>query len=272
MNFHQVSKISLSKKNVDAIVFWTKNPRPMMDRLSLLDGYHYYFQFTVTPYGKDLEPYVPDKSEVIKTFLDLSEMLSPEQTVWRYDPILFSEKYNYEYHIEKFESLAEIFSGSTEKCVISFIDMYKNTIRNLGVMKIREAEISEKNELALEFRKISSKNNISLQACCCEDLSRIPHASCIDKSLIEKLCGRTINAGRDKSQRKLCGCVQSADIGAYNTCMHGCLYCYANYNSGVISKNISNHSPMSDLITGRLSDDDKIHERADKTVRYGRLF
>jgi len=107
MNPHQISKISLSSDIVDCIVFWTKNPANMMPRLDELQNYKYYFQFTLTGYGKDIEPNIPNKrKDLIKTFQNLSERIGSEKVIWRYDPILLNEKYISEYHIKAFKEIA----------------------------------------------------------------------------------------------------------------------------------------------------------------------
>lgn len=125
MNPHQISKINLSPEVVDCIVFWTKNPKPMLDRLAELKAYSYYFQFTLTGYGTDIEAGVPHKKEsIIPTFQSLSGKIGKEKVIWRYDPILFTDKYTPEYHLKAFEQIASALHGYTNKCVISFVDTY----------------------------------------------------------------------------------------------------------------------------------------------------
>ena len=132
MNFHQVSRIDLSPDVVDGIVFWTKNPLPLMARLEELRGYTFYFQFTLTPYGKDVEPCVPSKNDVIlPAFQELSRRVGPERVIWRYDPILFTNRYTMDYHITFFSQLARRLEGYTRKCIISFVDLYRNTQTNM---------------------------------------------------------------------------------------------------------------------------------------------
>ena len=129
MNISQVSKISLSPDVVDGIVFWTKNPLPILDRLEELREYTYYFQFTLTPYGKDVEPNVPSKNDlIIPSFRKLSERIGKERVVWRYDPILFNDKYTMDYHVKYFKTLAAKLHAYTEKCIVSILDFYQKTI------------------------------------------------------------------------------------------------------------------------------------------------
>lgn len=125
MNIHQISRIKISPDVVDCIVFWTKNPKKMLDRLDELSGYNYYFQFTINPYDKQIEHYVPQKSEVIATFQALSMKIGPEKVIWRYDPILLTNKIDVNYHIKYFNELAKRLNGYTNRCVISFVDLYK---------------------------------------------------------------------------------------------------------------------------------------------------
>ena len=128
MNVHQISKISLSPDVVDGIVFWTKNPVPMLDKLYNLQDYAYYFQFTVNSYGKDIEANIPSKNDIIvPAFRELSRIIGAEKVIWRYDPIMLTSKYTIDYHVNYFNELAKRLSGYTHKCVISFVDFYRNT-------------------------------------------------------------------------------------------------------------------------------------------------
>ena len=127
MNIHQVSRISLSPSIIDCIVFWSKNPKPMLDRLDELKNYMYYFQFTINPYDIKLEEYVPTKSGIIDTFKELSNKIGPERVIWRYDPIILTDTLTMEYHVKYFEELAKRLNGFTQTCVISFVDLYKKT-------------------------------------------------------------------------------------------------------------------------------------------------
>ena len=135
MNEHQISKIDLSPDVVDCIVFWTKNPEPMITRLDELSKYNYYFQFTLTGYGKDIECNVPHKKEkMIPIFRELSRKIGKQKVIWRYDPIFFTKKYTPEYHLKAFEQIAMALKGYTEKCVISFVDVYAKNKRNMKLL------------------------------------------------------------------------------------------------------------------------------------------
>lgn len=265
MRFHQVSKVILSPEAVDGIVFWTKNPAPMMDRLDELNAYTYYFQFTLTSYGKDIEPYVPVKSsELIPTFLRLSDKIGPERVVWRYDPILLSEKYTVDYHLEYFHEIAKRLMGYTNKCIISFVDRYRNTDTNLGAFGLADMDDDTKRKLVESIYKTAHGFKMAVETCAEEiDLKAygIGHAKCIDGGLLGKLRGYPLKVSKDKNQRPHCGCDASVDIGMYNTCKNGCRYCYANYNTGALKTAADSHDPSSPLLMGSIGEDDIIKER-----------
>lgn len=272
MNIHQISKISLSPDVVDGIVFWTKNPSPMLERLKELDNqYMYYFQFTVNSYGKDIEPNVPNKNdEILPTFKKLSSMIGPDRIIWRYDPILLSGKYTIDYHEHYFTELAKRLSGYTKKCVISFVDLYRNTQSNTKNLGLTPMGTKEMHELAKRLVDIANRNNLIVESCA-EKINLeqfgIQHGHCIDCNLFEKLLGCKLDLEKDKNQREECGCMASIDIGMYNTCKNGCKYCYANFSSNTVEKNYSNHDPLSPLISGSVDANDTIKDRPIKSCR-----
>lgn len=261
-NSKQANRISLKKEDVDCIVFWTKNPKPLMDKLSYLDGYNYYFQFTLNSYDNDMELGVPSKSkELINTFIDLSNKIGADKVIWRYDPIILTDKYDVNWHITYFEKLASKLSGYTKKCVFSFVDLYSKTKRNTKDLKLVELTEKEMDYIAKEFSNIAKKYNIKLATCCEKiDLEKygIEHNSCIDGKLIEELFNITLDDKKD-NQREHCGCLKCNDIGAYNTCMHKCKYCYATFNNEVADKNNLLHNPKSSILIGELSKDVNIY-------------
>lgn len=271
MNFHQISKINLSPEMIDGIVFWTKNPAPMMPGLEELKKYPYYFQFTLNPYGDDVEPALPSKRNVIiPCFLELSGRIGAERVIWRYDPILVNQKYTVEKHMLYFEMLANILNGYTRKCIISFIDMYRNTVNNGKELKLRSVTEDDMHILAEGFSKTAKRYGMELDTCSEQaDLSRygIHHSHCIDQALFERLGNCSLNVGKDPNQRKACGCVASIDIGAYNSCKNLCKYCYANFNPKMIDRNYRLHNPVSPLLFGEVGDGDRITERKMKSFR-----
>ena len=271
MNPRQVSELRLDRDSVDCFVFWTKNPGPMMDRLSALDEmeYPYYFQFTLTAYGTDLEPGVADKDEMIKIFRRLSRRIGPERVVWRYDPVLLGGDYTIQYHREWFEKMCRALCGYTESCVISFLDMYSRIKKNMeyqGILPLSQEDIRI---LASILGPIAARYGIRMSTCSEEmDLEEygIRKGECIDDRLIESITGHHLDVKRDDTQRASCGCVKSVDIGTYHTCAHFCRYCYANLSQRQVEENRRQHNPDSPLLIGSLRGDEKITPRGMKSV------
>lgn len=275
MSIHNISKVSLDVDIVDCIVFWTKNPKPMIKRLNEINQYNYYFQFSINPYDQNLEVQVPQKKFIIETFKSLSDRIGSNRMIWRYDPIILTQKIDIAYHIKYFESLAKRLNGYTERCVISFVDNYKKTERNLTNTQIKKFSDNDLFLLGKSISEISNFYGIQVQTCAEEvDLLNfgIEHGKCIDEKLIESIIGYSINATKDKNQRKECGCIESVDIGEYNTCIHNCLYCYANFNKEMAMKKNKNHYPKSPLLIGNISDKDIIKERTLKSYKKKDLF
>ena len=276
MNAHQISRIDLSPDVVDCIVFWTKNPANLMEYLECLKDYAYYFQFTLTGYGKDIEPNLPNKREkLISTFQTLSGKIGKEKVIWRYDPILISGRYTMDYHLKAFEEIARSLTGYTEKVVISFIDLYAKIQRNMGELGIRQMTTDEMIRMAAQMVQIASTYNLVVESCAEQiDLSNVgvQHGSCIDKKLIEKLLGCKLISGKDKNQREACGCLESVEVGAYNTCLNGCKYCYANFNDEKVKANIKLYNPNFPLLCGNITSEDKITDRKVKSLKDNQLY
>jgi hypothetical protein len=270
-----VQKISLTPEDVDGFVFCTKNPLPMLPKLELLREYAFYFQFTLTPYGPDIEAGVPSKNDVvIPAFRQLSERLSPERVIWRYDPILLSDRYTIGYHAEYFEKLAEKLQGYTCKCTISFLDRYRHIEGRMKTMKIAEPLEEQIHVLARSLSQSAHRHGMTLDTCAESiDLDKygIGHAHCIDASLIEKLKGCRLRIEKDRNQRPSCGCSASVDIGAYNTCQNGCVYCYANRSSAQVGRTAGTADDRSPMLCGELSDGDRVTERTQKSNMKGQL-
>jgi DNA repair photolyase len=263
-NVHQISKINLEPEVVDCVVFWSKNPKPMLDKLHLLKEYAYYFQFTLNPYDQDIETGLPRKNEILETFKKLSGITDPRRVIWRYDPVLLNKKYTPSYHIDKFCEFAGILKGYTEKVTFSFIDFYKKIMENIKSFSIEKITTEEKDIIAGNFSRIANENNLLIDTCAEDiDLSKynIAHAKCIDDKLIAKITGRGFTAEKDKNQRFECGCVGSIDIGEYNSCSNGCVYCYANHSQGAAAANYKRHNLFSPLLAGDIDDNDIVKEK-----------
>ena len=271
MNARQVSRIDLSPEIVDCIVFWTKNPLPMLDKLDALKDYQYYFQFTLTGYGRDMEPGLPEKrKQMMDIFRRLSLQIGKERVVWRYDPIMFTDKYTAEYHIRAFRAIAEGLRGYTERVVISFLDLYAKTKKNMRGIKLTSLEEGIFFDFVSRLSAIAGENGMSIATCAEEiDLSPygIGHSSCIDRELIEKITGCKIKAKKDRNQREVCGCVESIDAGTYHTCRNGCKYCYANDSEEKVRRSCKMYNPRSPILCGVITEEDKITERRVGSLR-----
>lgn len=263
MNPSQVSRIKLSPDTVDCIVFWTKDAAGIIPHLRELDacGYKYYFQFTLTPYGRDIERGLRDKGKISDTFKRLSDMTSPHRVVWRYDPVILNSGITAENHMEWFADMCSSLRDYTERVTVSFVDMYSKLKTDL-VRVITEDEIAL---LSGFIGKTAMEYGLDAYACCeGHDLSRygIRRAACIDKALIERICGCPLKLPPDKNQREGCGCAASVDIGAYNTCVNGCVYCYANNGDKAVKRRHGAHDPRSETLTGGIEDGIKVTEKA----------
>ncbi len=271
-NIHSISRIPLSPENVDAIVFWTKNSKPIHRYLDEIDelGYKYYFQYTITPYKNDLEEKVQDKKEIVETFKNLSEKIGSEKVVLRYDPVILNDNYTIDFHKKAFARLCDLLAPYTKKIIFSFLDDYKKISKNIKQLNIKEISEEDMYIIAENFSSIAKDNGLIIESCAEQiDLEKfgINHGKCIDNELIEKITGFKLSVGRD-NQRNACGCIKCIDIGEYNTCMHKCLYCYANINKDAAFKNNKLHDKNSPLLIGHVDEiKDKIADRNIKDTK-----
>ena len=261
VNPHQISRICLSPDVVDGIVFWTKNPAPLIPMLDRLADYAYYFQFTLNPYGQEVEPFLPSKSEVIlPTFQRLADHIGPHRVIWRYDPIFLSERYSPAYHLRCFDALAKRLSPYTKKCTISFLDDYRGIRRRMASLSVRPFPPASQISLARQLAEIAKSYGLEIDTCAEEiELQEfgIEHARCVDDRLFSALLGCPLRSVKDKGQRPACGCVESIDIGAYNSCRSGCLYCYATRGTRPSAR----CDPKAPLLCGVPGPEDKITPR-----------
>lgn len=254
---YNVSRIYFS--DVDAFVFCTKNPMPILPYLHLLKK-PILFHVTLTPYDRKVEPNVPKKSQVIASIKKLSTVLGKENIYVRYDPIFINDTYTVNYHIEVFAKLMEHLDGYVSHVIVSFLDNYKNVQKNISVLKPKKITDDMYREIGLNFSKSAKEHNITVQTCC-EEHNLIEYGfkkeDCISATLAYKLTGKT-NFKYWKARGRNCKCIEMVDIGAYNSCRHYCKYCYANYNEEEINKNVLEHDINSSLLLGHLRSVDKI--------------
>lgn len=258
----QVSRYSLDPSVVDGIVFWTKDPSPMLDKLDRFAPYPYYFQFTLTPYDRSIEAGVQDKRELIDVFKRLSDKIGSDRVNWRFDPILINDEYSVERQSEAFDSMARELKGFTNNATISFIDEYNFNGRSAYASVHTEGVSPEQqNELARAIAESARANGMTVDTCAeAIDLDRygIGHARCVDARVFERigdcklsrLKTRYEELAKDKAQRKECLCMESIDIGWPNTCLNGCRYCYATRCPERLPEDMRLCDPNSTLLYG----------------------
>jgi len=262
-NPKQVRKVSLKKNDVTAFVFWTRDPSFIKDNLALLEGYTYYFQITLTPYAAPIEPAFKDKERLLKSITDLAQNTSKDHIVWRYDPVLLNEHHTEKSHYETFEHYASRLKGATEKVIISFVNTYRKNKRALRSSGVTPTDRATKMRMARNLSEIARRYGMRLFLCSeAIDLKEegIPPAKCIDNERIASLSGRPLPYKKEKYQRENCTCAASIDIGMYDTCTKGCLYCYATESLEKAVVNHRTHDPRGALLFGTVDADATIRD------------
>lgn len=253
----RVIRVPLSLDTVDGIVFWTKNVGPFLKFLPevKVQGFPFIIQYTITGYPRALEQAVVDSSIAVEHVRKISETFGPRVCVWRYDTVIDSSLTPREYHIDTFSRLARSMQGATDEVVVSFANLYKKTLRNLD-NAAREhgftwSDPSEdwKRALASELSQIAAANGIRLTVCSQPQFIApgCYEARCVDATRLADVIGRPVNACI-KGNRKECGCFESRDIGEYDTCPHGCVYCYAVQNQSLAKARYKQHDPMGESL------------------------
>lgn len=265
-SFNQVSRIMF--KDVDAFVFCTKNPEPIIDFLPQIKQ-PFLFHVTLTSYLSDIEPYVPDKKRTIENLKKISGLIGPGRLYIRYDPIFLSNKYTLDYHLKAFDKLSAELEGVSNHFIVSFIDLYANVRKNEATLGFREFTEEDYEAIGKGFSKSAKKHGQTVQTCF-EDRNLVEYGfcgeECISHARAIELTGKDFPEWTARKERK-CHCVQMIDIGAYNTCGHRCKYCYANFNEDLINEQMHRHNPKSSLLIGELSPHDIITVRKDNALR-----
>ena len=256
-----VIRYRLTPDVVDLIGFCTKNPAPMLPYMDLLEPFGQWWYVTITPYGKDIEPNVPDKLKVLESFRQLSEIIGADRMGWRYDPIFIIKEWPAERHIKAFEYMARTLEGYTPTAVISFIDLYEKTRKNFP--EVQSVPGDERLRLGKAFVEIASRYGMTIHPCAeGTDLARFGAdcSGCMTVAMYEKALRKNLIVPRFAPARKECACYLGCDIGSYNTCGHLCRYCYANYDAATVRHNMKLHDPESPLLIGHLLPDDEVHD------------
>lgn len=255
-----ISRINF--ENVDAIMFCTKNPIPIMKYIKEIDK-PIIFHVTITPYKEDIEPNVYAKGKIIEAIKELAKIIGSDNLYVRYDPVFLSDKYDIGYHKKAFARLCSLLEGDVKRIIISFIDDYKNVRKNMDVLKRREFTESDYQEIGKSFSESARKYGMTVQTCF-EERNLLEYGfikgDCISHELAYKLTGKAYKTSSLRKGKK-CNCVQVVDIGEYNSCMHFCKYCYANFDEKKVRNNFVNHNPNSSLLVGEITSDDIIKER-----------
>ncbi len=256
-----ISRITMDK--VDAIMFCTKNPKPIIKYLDKIEK-PILFHITLTPYLKDIEPNLPSKKEIIESIKEVSKIIGKEYTYLRYDPIFINDKYTIDYQIKMFERLTNSLEGYIEHIIISFLDDYKNVRKNINILNPKTLTKKDYEQIGKNFSKIAKAHHMTVQTCF-EEENLVEYgfikADCLGLELAQKLTGKEKFKKWKARQGGKCNCVEMVDIGVYNTCSHFCKYCYANYDEKTVLKNKVKHDPKSSLLIGNIEKDDIIKER-----------
>lgn len=264
---NKVTRYELTPDKVDGVQFCSKNYEPILAELpKIVRRFHTYFHYTITAYGKDVEPGVPSIEKSMETLKLLSAIVGKQRLAWRYDPVLLTEKYTIAYHLETFERMAKELAPYVDRCIFSFVEMYKKLEFNMPELICLTEQ--DNNTLACGLGAIAEKYDLYIQSCGTNgDYSQYGiHASgCMTLDIMGKANGIVFRNLKHKGMRQGCHCIESRDIGAYDTCMNGCKYCYANKRPEKAFENFKYHDPDSPLLLGHLKETDIVQQGAQKS-------
>lgn len=252
----RVTRVDLTREAVDGFVFWTKNLGPFLDNLSEVQRREFPFmvQYTINGYPRALEVSVLEAAKAAEHVRLVRDRFGRDTVVWRYDTILISSLTPVESHLENFARIAESLRGYTDECVISFAQIYRKTKRNLDRAAAeenftwREPTTEERGTILKALLRTAKQNGMALTICSQPEFAGegVAEAHCIDAQRLSRIAGRTITA-KLHGMRQTCGCYQSKDIGDYDTCPHGCVYCYAVQNRELAKRRYAAHDPAGEL-------------------------
>jgi hypothetical protein len=253
----KASAVSLARQDVDGFVFWTKNLGPFVDNLATVHEREYPFvvQYTINRYSRVLEPAVVSANTAIEHMKSLTALYGPQVAVWRYDTIVCTSETPLDFHVENFRQLAQSLRGTTNEVVISFAQIYKKTLKNLDLAAQQfgftwtDPSDAEKRGVVKELYRAAKGNGMQLTLCSQPELleAGAQAARCVDAMRFTRMSGQTIQA-KLKGNREGCGCYASKDIGDYDTCPHGCVYCYAVRNRKAAQERYRQHDPTGEFL------------------------
>jgi hypothetical protein len=261
-NSKQVSRVEL-RPDITLLVFWTRWAAPFLKAVAELKGrgFRFYFQYTLVNYPAAIDPYSPPLDRAVAAFRRLTEAIGPERVVWRYYPILLSDATDHAFHLENFARIAKALDGATRGVVISILDPYAKAARRLDRLgkeqpefKYRVYDAERDGALMQQLARIAQAHSLRIQSCAeTMDLTAagIAPGKCIDDQLIREVFGIDVSRKKDKGQRTACGCIESRDIGMYDSCLFGCVYCYATRSFKAAGANHAARDPESASMIGQ---------------------
>lgn len=261
---NKVTRYDLTPDKVDAIQFCSKNYEPILaDLPKITDRFPTYFHYTITAYGKDVEPRVPSIEKSIETLKKLSAIVGKQRLAWRYDPVLLTSAYTFETHMQTFDRMARELTPYVDRCIFSFVEMYKKLEVNMPeLIPLTERD---KTALAKGLGEIAASHGLWLQTCGTNgDYSQygIHPSGCMTLEMMGKANGIVFRSLKHRGMRQGCHCIETRDIGAYDTCLNGCKYCYANKRPEKAFENFKLHDPDSPLLLGHLKETDTVQQGA----------
>lgn len=263
----KVNRYELDPKVVDCVVFCSKNYQPILPRLhEITDRFNTYFHYTITAYGRDIEPGVPPIDESMATLIELSQLVGRQRVSWRYDPVLLTRDYTIQRHLETFDRMARVLAPHIDRCIFSFVEMYKKLRFNMP--ELIPLSVEDMDELARGLDSIAATYGMRIQTCGTNgDFSRygIQSSGCMTLDILGEANGVAFKNRKHKGMRQGCHCIESRDIGAYDTCLNGCKYCYANQTPQKAIENYKLHDPASPLLLGQVCPDDTVTQGVQKT-------
>ena len=268
-----VTRYELDPSVVDCVVFCSKDYRPILPHLSeITDRFGTYFHYTITPYGRDVEPNIPPAEEMMDALVSLSSAVGRQRVAWRYDPVLLTDTYTVDWHLDRFERMCGKLAPHVDRCIFSFVEMHRRVLRRMP--ELVPMTEGDRERLAEGMGSVAADHGMTLQTCGTgADLSRhgIRMSGCMTLDIIGRANGVSFAPRKHRGTRSGCGCIESRDIGAYDTCPGGCRYCYANSDPGRVADNMRRHDPASPLLIGYPEGTDRIVQGTQKPFRRLRL-
>lgn len=255
-----VYRIELDPKTIDVVVFCSKDYSPILEHLhEISDRFRCYYHYTITAYDTDIEPRVPSIAQSIGTCKRLAAQVGKEKIAWRYDPVLLTEKYTIQRHMETFDHMAAELSPYVSRCIFSFVEMYKKLEYNMP--ELRAITPEQRMEIADGLGAIARRHGLLLQTCgTAEHYEQygIQHSGCMTAQIFHDALGIDFRRTPHKGNRTGCACMDSRGLGDYNSCPNGCRYCYANKDHARALENYRQHDPTSPLLLGHLKPTDSV--------------